>query len=63
MNDYEKIIGEPLNVTDEKAREMILSYMKIENKAMPSDISRHLRLDFEQVMRVTVQLIEDGKLE
>ncbi len=51
-----------LDVEDEQAREMIIEYMREHQEAWPQDISRDLRLDFAQVMRITRTLVSEGVL-
>jgi uncharacterized protein YfkK (UPF0435 family) len=50
------------DVDDEIAREMIIEYMKGHEQAWPEDISRYLRLDFAQVIRITRKLLDEGVL-
>jgi hypothetical protein len=53
---------ECLDIADEDASAMIIEYMKEHSRAWPQDISLELRLDFEQVMRITRKLLDEGVL-
>lgn len=62
-DDGNSVEGELVqDVDDEIAREMIIEYMKGHERAWPEDISRYLRLDFAQVMRITRKLLDEGVL-
>ncbi len=51
---------EPLEMTDEQAREMILEYLKKTTTTYPSDIAYDLNLDYDQVGRILEALEREG---
>ena len=65
-NDDEDTLGETqecLDVSDEEARALIEGFIREHGSAWPQDISLNLKLDFEQVMRITRKMIDEGVLE
>lgn len=51
------------DIAKEKAKKEIIEYLKENKKAYPSDIADALELDFDLVLGITKELIEEGRVK
>ena len=51
------------NVNKETARKEVIEFLSENNKAYPSDIADSLGLDFDTVLDIVKELIEEGRIK
>lgn len=51
------------DVSREKAKKEIIEYLKNSKKSYPSDIADNLQLDFDLVLSIVKELLEEGRIK